>query len=281
MIRLPACSRTLATALPGRSRAAKRYCSRSPPHTWHGPLRATVEQLEALPGGVIDADVFIGQAWAPAGVPTVGVVAMGAVEADARRYAQRLAGDLWRRRHEFDYIVPALDLDGIAARLDGIGGERLVIADSGDVPGAGAYGDRLELLELLLDFGAVPSLVAGVSIPAWIAACTGRRSGDIVEVRHPYVDTGFDATLVTPVREIGALGRCAVVAIRHVALLVVDRRGDPPEPSVLAAVDLNLDAYQVLVLKTGFIAEAYLTDRKPLLALSPGVTGHQLDARES
>ena len=248
-------------------------------HTGHGPLRSAIDRLGSLPAGIIDADVFIGQAWAPAGVPTVGVVAIGPVERDARDFAKRMANDLWRLRDQFEYPVPALDLDGVAAHLDRLGDEQVVVADSGDVPGAGALGDRLAMLELALAHGAISSLVVGVSIPDWISACTGLPAGAATELRHPDSDEHFDATIVTPVRAIDRLGRCAVVAIRNANVVVVDWRADSPEPALLTSLGLDVRAYQMLVLKTGFIPEAYLEDREPLLALSPGLSDHRVDPR--
>ena len=242
--------------------------------TLQGPLSRTIAQLERAADDGVDADVFIGQGWAPAGVATVGVVAQGADALAARRWARALAQSLWEHRGAFDYPIPAYGLDAISTLLDDAGNDALVIADSGDVPGAGAPGDRLDLLDVLTADPRFHALIVAVAIPAWVEACTGYPTGALVEVYDPYDARCFVATVVAPAREFGAYGRCVVISIRNVAILVVERRGDPPAPEQLEVVDLDLASYSVIVLKTGFVPDVYRAGRRAILALSPGVTEH-------
>lgn len=243
--------------------------------TQRGPLCSVIEQLEQAAEDGIDADVFIGQAWAPAGVPTAGVVAIGADEVEARRWARRFARDLWNQRHAFEYPVIADELDGISTQLEHAGNERLVIADSGDAPGGGAHGDRLDLLDIVTAQPRLRSLVIGVAIPAWIHACAGWLPGTAVELQHPLADRRYLATVVSPARALGAYGSCAVVSMQNVTVVVVEKRGDPPAPHLLECIGVDPEAYPVVVLKTGFIPDTYLAGRTALLALSPGVTDHR------
>lgn len=241
-----------------------------------GPLRDAIARLDRLPTGVLSADVFIGNAWAPAGAATVGTVAMGTDRGPVEAFAAATTRTLWDARDRFTYPLEAGDLDATAARLRRARDERLVIADSGDVPGAGAHGDRVDLLETLLAHTTAPALLIGLVAPAWHAACAGRSAGERLALPRPGHPDAWPATLVALPRPMGAAGGGLVVSIDHVSVLVLERRGDVPLPAAVGVLEIDPERYAVVGLKTGFIPDAYLqAGATPWLALSPGVTDHR------
>jgi microcystin degradation protein MlrC len=84
--------------------------------------------------------------------PTVLVTAEGDMEAH-RAFAESLADNIWKRRH--DVLNHYLDVDSAAAiaRQFSSAEGPLVIADYADNPGGGGYGDSTNLLRALLDAG--------------------------------------------------------------------------------------------------------------------------------
>jgi len=113
--------------------------------------RADVHAV-SINGGFASADI------AAVG-PTVLVTAQGDMETH-RKFATRIADDIWRRRNEVinDYLE--VDAAAAIARQFDASDAPLVIADYADNPGAGAYGDATNLLNSLLEAG-VPNACCG------------------------------------------------------------------------------------------------------------------------
>ena len=241
-----------------------------------GPLRDAIARLDRLPTDVLSADVFIGNAWAPAGAATIGTVAMGTDRAQTEAFATATTRALWSARDRFAYPMEAGDLDATAERLQRGSDDRLVIADSGDAPGAGALGDRVDVLETVLAHATTRALLIGLVAPAWHAACEGRSVGERVALPRPGRHDAWTGTLAALPRPMGTAGLALVVSIDHVSVVVLDQRDDVPLPTAIVALGVDPEHYPVVALKTGFIPDAYLSGgATPWLALSPGVTDHR------
>jgi microcystin degradation protein MlrC len=121
-----------------------------------GPM---IERIEAAKAWELRPDAYavsINAGFASADIaevgPTVLVTAEGDMEAH-RAFAESLADDIWKRRHEV--LNHYLDVDSAAAiaRQFSSAEGPLVIADYADNPGGGGYGDSTNLLRALLDAG--------------------------------------------------------------------------------------------------------------------------------
>ncbi len=121
-----------------------------------GPM---IERVEAAKAWELRPDAYavsINAGFASADIaevgPTVLVTAEG--EMDAHRvFAENLADDIWKRRHQV--LNHYLDVDSAAAIARHFNSAEgpLVIADYADNPGGGGYGDSTNLLRALLDAG--------------------------------------------------------------------------------------------------------------------------------
>ena len=243
------------------------------------PLRSVYPCLEANGAGVWSSDVFIGNGWAPLGRPTMGSFAVGSDEDRVRNHAERIAHQLWTGRRGFDYTIDHGDVAATLARVEDVERGPLVIADSGDNPGGGGTGDRTELLLALVHRECPSSLVAGVVAPRFVAACWAADDDALLK---PDFDDGqdvgaFPAARVLRRSEVSTLaGRIAIVRMNHVTIVVVERRSALPDIDDLRALGVDPAAFHVVVVKAGFIPEAYLDDgRQPWLALTSGVTDHR------
>ncbi|MDH3630445.1 MAG: M81 family metallopeptidase [Gammaproteobacteria bacterium] len=121
-----------------------------------GPM---IERVEAAKAWELRPDAYavsINAGFASADIvevgPTVLVTAEGDMDAH-RAFAESLADDIWKRRHEV--LNHYLDVDSAAAiaRQFSSAEGPLVIADYADNPGGGGYGDSTNLLCALLDAG--------------------------------------------------------------------------------------------------------------------------------
>lgn len=244
-----------------------------------GPLAGILTAVATRPPEILDAEVFIGQATAPAGIPTVGVVALSNQASSAQAYAEALSALLWAQRSDFAYPLPALSLAALRTRLNQIVGERLVIADTGDVPGAGAPGNRVDLLALLQETPQISSLLVGVTNRQWTELASQTDADQSLALPHPTGGPTLHAHLTRLLHVDPTLGQGAIIKVGCASVVVFEQRGDPPSLARLSAYGIAIDDHQVLVLKTGFIPEEYRCGREALMVLSPGVTEHQPGAR--
>ncbi len=140
------------------------------------PLRSLmreVERAEDVPG-VMCASFFDGMAWVDAPHSRASVVVVERPGAGAPgvalREARRLARRFWDRRHEFDFeeetAEPEDAIDRAIASREG----PVFIADSGDNFTAGAPGDSVWYLRVLLQRELPPTLVAGIACARAVAA---------------------------------------------------------------------------------------------------------------
>ncbi len=121
-----------------------------------GPM---IERLAAASEYERDADVFavsINAGFASTDIFDVGPTVLVTGQGDFDRhtaFAEKLADDIWARRHEVlnDYLTVEA-VASVAKAFDPMNGP-LVIADYADNPGAGAYGDSTALLGALLEAG--------------------------------------------------------------------------------------------------------------------------------
>jgi microcystin degradation protein MlrC len=155
------------------------------------PMPALAAECAAVESqrGVIDCTFLHGYAYTDSSALGASVVTITDGDAAlAREGARRVAAAVWGVRHELrpvtlpppDAVKEAMDLD-----VDG----PVVIADSGDNPGAGTTGDNTHLLRALLDADVPGSCIGYFCAPDAVAAAHDAGAGAQVEVvlggRHP------------------------------------------------------------------------------------------------
>jgi microcystin degradation protein MlrC len=121
-----------------------------------GPM---IERIEAAKAWELRPDAYavsINAGFASADIAEVGPTVLVTAEGDMgvhRAFAESLADDIWKRRHEV--LNHYLDVDSAAAiaRQFSSAEGPLVIADYADNPGGGGYGDSTNLLRALLEAG--------------------------------------------------------------------------------------------------------------------------------
>jgi len=248
--------------------------------TDYEPAQALYARLPSLEGqpGILDASILIGCAWTDsvhAGVGALLVAESVDHQAEALSLAQELAEDIWRRRGEFGPDVPTGELSAVLERALGSPQRPVVIADSGDNPGAGGAGDTTVVLEALLAAGATGALVAGIADRAAVDACClageGRPVGVTLGGRLDTVN-GRPLELRAEVERV-VPDVLAVARAEGVRIIITAARSQLSEESQYGEAGVDPSVYRIVVVKCGYMSE-YLKgiagDR--LMALTPGFT---------
>lgn len=101
----------------------------------------------------------------------------------AKDCAKRLAKKFYEVRHDFRFLVEAVEPKE-AVRRAMVAEERLVfLSDSGDNTTAGAVGDNAYMLNLLKQENAENVLVAGIADAAACDACYAAKLGDTLTLK--------------------------------------------------------------------------------------------------
>jgi len=257
-------------------------------------LYGSLAEVERLPG-VTDASIWIGYAWADEPRCHATVLVSGDDTRVIAREAERLAGQLWDARDEFDFVGPPGSLDeavasAIAHRAAG-GRRPYLISDSGDNPGAGGTGDVTWSLTRLLDMpeltgpDAPVTYVASVFDAVAIEALFARMPGDRVEVT---VGARVDGRVSGPVRLAGTLralyrddpasGRIAVIGRGGLRIVVTEFRKAFHATDDFVAIGLDPAEADIIVTKIGYLEPTlYAIAQGWTLALTPGPVDQDLE----
>lgn len=252
------------------------------------PMASLIDRLEAADDrtGVFDANYFLGFPWADS--PHAGCHALvtgDAADADVvAATATELAAAFWDRRTEFDFTTeahgPDAALDEAAAETD----RPVVIAETGDIPGAGASEDAIDFLATILERDDLGTpAVAVVADPAALAACERAGTGESVEIdlgRSVADGDGAPLPLEGTVRALHRTERVttARLAVDGADVVVADRRTNVHrDPAFFEAVDIDPDSRRVIVLKSGYLSPEWkAVAARRLFALTPGDTNQRL-----
>ncbi|MCC7491877.1 MAG: M81 family metallopeptidase [Fimbriimonadaceae bacterium] len=233
------------------------------------PMRqvlAAVHAAEALPG-VLCASLAPGFPFAdiPAAGATVVVVTDGDA-ALAEAQAAALAGELWRRRAEFEVELQPIDaVIRYARRAEGL----VILADGSDNPGGGAPCDGTVILEALIEADLPDAVVAVIADPETaqqahdagvgtvIHARLGGKTDDLhgppleVEAYVKHLGDGlFTYRAAMSAGVAGDLGLVAVLQIGRVSVIVTERRVQVWDPEVLRSVGIEPATCRLLALKS-------------------------------
>lgn len=252
------------------------------------PMRSLIERLRAVDDRpeIYDADYFLGFPWADS--PHAGCFALVTGDADARETvdgaATALAEAFWERRDEFGFTTEA---HAPAGALDVAAGESarpVVVAETGDIPGAGASQDATDLLGAVLARDDLGTPVAAIYADAEShAACVEAGPGGTVDVelgrfRDREGSLGVSGT-VRAVREVDGTG-IALLAADGADVVIADERTNlHRDPEFLETLSIDPPTRDVIVLKSGYLSPAWkAVAARRLFALTAGDTDQRFGA---
>ena len=123
--------------------------------------------------------MFFGHCWIDAPNTSASAVVSAADKKQAERIAKALANKLWETRKEYRFQIEAEEATECVKRAIEGGEKRIFITDSGDNTTAGAEGDRVDILKLMIE--AKPqkrTCVAGITNKGIVNEFWSKGDGD-------------------------------------------------------------------------------------------------------
>ncbi|MBO7747317.1 M81 family metallopeptidase [Paenibacillus sp. MWE-103] len=251
------------------------------------PMRELMDALrrEEDAPGVRSASFLLGFPWADSPHGGCAAVVSGYAEdrERLRQAAARLAELFWAKRRDFAFSTEAAPLEKALDRAEREPRKPVVLSDAGDNPTAGASQDVSLVVRALLDRQARRALVAAVCDPGSVQACAAAGSGGSADLLlgrlDPYAAGPTPLPLRVRVVRTGTVHGVtyAVAAAAGVTVVVSDRRVAVYDPTILEALGLELETFDLIVVKSGYLSPAYKAlAARAILALTPGDTNELL-----
>ena len=263
------------------------------------PLRSLMREVarsDEVPG-VMCASFFDGMAWVDAPHSRASVVVVerpGAGEPGvAAREAKRLARLFWDRRGEFDFEEETAEPDEAIDRAIASPAGPVFIADSGDNFTAGAPGDSIWYLRMLLGRELPPTLVAGITCARAVRAAFEAESAHgcrlILELGGELDPDGermsMEADLLWQgmiLDKSGSRNTRAIVvrsaANPSVTAIITEGRVSFTAPAILESAGVDLRDYRIIVVKLGYLFdELRKVAGRSIMAFTPGSACQVLD----
>ncbi|WP_129116009.1 M81 family metallopeptidase [Halegenticoccus tardaugens] len=258
------------------------------------PMRSLIDRLREADraDGVYDANYFLGFPWADN--PHAGCHTLVTGDASSAAVVDETATDLarafWRRRAEFDFTTEAYLPTAALDEVTQTDVQPVVVADTGDIPGAGASENTANLLAELLDRDDLGTpLVAVVADADSADRCraAGEKATVSLELGRSYPDG-------TPLKLPGARVKrldvedtdtdtddgvgTALVTVDGADVVVAEHRTNVHrDPTFLRRLDVDPSDRELVVLKSGYLSPAWkAVAAKRLFALTPGETNQRL-----
>ncbi len=238
------------------------------------PLMSLVEETKKLEelDGIYSVNLFLGHCWVDAPNVSASVVVSADDLAEAEKIAKDMANKLWATRAVYKFNVEA---DTAEACVDlAIAGKenRIFITDSGDNTTAGAEGDRIEILKILISKNVEKkTCVAGITNKALVDEAWDKADGEKIYIAQ----LGVDAFVKAHGEILGwggdVIGRALTVSIGNIDVIYTEARSSYEFKKSFEYSNVNLLEYRIVVLKMGYL----FTTMKPyadreLFALTEG-----------
>lgn len=249
------------------------------------PMATLIERLAAAEReGILDANYFLGFPWADS--PYAGCHALVTGRASEGSMLAETTTDLatafWERRGEFEFTTeahpPETALDVAADESD----RPVVVAETGDIPGAGASEDLADFLEALLARADLGTPVLAIVVdPESYETCARAgenatvdlRLGRRIEADGPLPVSGTVRTLLASDGT-----RTALIDLGGAEVVVADERTNlHRDPAFFRDLGIEPTDRDVIVLKSGYLSPAWKqVAARRLFALTAGDTNQVL-----
>jgi microcystin degradation protein MlrC len=250
------------------------------------------------------ASFFDGMAWVDAPHSRASIVVVerrhpgdrGNVGAAA---ARRLAKLFWARRAEFGFEEETAGPEEAIRLAVAASRGPVFIADSGDNFTAGAPGDSIWYLRMLLDHRLPPTLVAGITCGRAVRAVFESHPEDAalelpinfsLDLGGELDPNGDRLELECEIRWIGRVldksgeantraVRARAVANPSVEVLITEDRVSFTSPRAIESAGSRLDEYHIVVVKLGYLFDALRqVAARSIMALTPGAACQDMSA---
>ncbi len=250
------------------------------------PMNKIMGEADRIEGeaGVLSAQIFGGQNWvdSPFTGPSI-IVTHESDPALAQRYADELSKLYWESRHEFGFLVDALEPQAALELALSHPDKFVFISDSGDNTTGGASGDNAFFIEMVKQTGGSKILIAGIADEEATKRCYELALGDNVTLEvggslsEKSVRTSVSGKLVHKGDVLGYTGeyagRSATLDCGNFTVVITENRTAFTREEIFKSIELDPRQFQTVVVKLGYLFPdlAKMAD-KPILAFTPGST---------
>ena len=244
--------------------------------TAYEPLKSLIEETISLESqdDVFTANLFLGHCWIDAPNTSASTLVCATTKQRAESIAKDLADKLWQTRNSYKFLCEAeLPAECVKRALEG-SENRIFITDSGDNTTAGAEGDTLDILKLLIE--AKPNkktCVAGITNAEIVEKFWNKKDGEKVfcDLLGEWAIVKSHGEILGWTKEI--IGRSLTLSIANVDAVFTELRSAFIEKGNFDKANVDLLSYQIVVVKLGYL----FTELKPyadreLFALSDGAS---------
>jgi len=210
----------------------------------------------------------------------------------AKNIAKELGEYVYSLRDSFDFDQLPLTPHEAMRYAIKYEGAPVYVSDSGDNTTGGGEGDHTIMLREFLscrDYNDKKVLVTGIWDEKAVEKCMKYNEGDhiTIDVGHNYDENTKSVTVSGILKKKGklhgylgfedvAVGEAITITVGNVDFVILDRPGSFITLKHFKGAGLNIDDYQVIVVKQGYLfSELRKIAKLAILALTPGCT-HQL-----
>lgn len=245
--------------------------------TAYEPLKGLIEETLELEKerDILTANLFLGHCWIDAPNTSASTVVCATSKERAESVAKDLANKLWATRKDYRFLCEAESPEECVKRAIAGSEKRIFITDSGDNTTAGAEGDTLGLLELLVNEKPLKkTCVAGITNAELVNGFWDKEDGDEVALD---LFGGVKATVKSHGEILGwtkeIIGKSLAFSIGNVDAVFTELRSAFIEKGNFDKANVDLLSYEIVVVKLGYL----FTELKPyadreLFALSDGAS---------
>ncbi|SFL83152.1 M81 family metallopeptidase [Halanaerobium salsuginis] len=245
-------------------------------------LLAAAEKIEKEPG-IISTSYCLGFPWTDLDFNHAAALVITAADQKlAQEKSLQLAELFWQKRNEFNFTTPAYSF-AEAVRLGKMAAGPVFIIDSGDNPGAGSSQHFIDPLYHLIDNQESNILYASFCDPAAVAKLDKVRAGEktMLHLGEEFADfpdrkNDFEIEVINKNNYQGV--NSIWIRLAGIDLVIADQKVVMLDPDYLLSLKIKLNNYQLVILKSGYLAPAYQPYAKSvLLAITPGYTYQDLE----
>lgn len=247
------------------------------------------EEMEKTIPGMMCVQVFNGQPWIDE--PFMGpnfVVTHESDTAVALECAEKLAKMFYDVRHDFQFLIEALEPEEAIRRAMEAEEAQVFLSDSGDNTTAGAAGDNAYMLNRLQKLGAKNVLLAGIMDAAACDACYAAQLGDTLtlEIGGSLAADSEKATITGKLIHRGDIlsyhgdngGPSATLDCGDITVVVTRNRAAMCRPDIFQSIDLDYSPFKIVVVKLGYLfPELAEQAQRAILAFTPGASTERLE----
>lgn len=255
------------------------------------PLKGIMEQAEEIEKtvpGMLSVQVFNGQPWIDE--PYMGPSMVVTHETDretAAYYAKLLADRFYAVRHDFQFLIEAVEPGEAVKRAVEAKEHPVFISDSGDNTTAGAAGDNAYMINRIRESGVKNVLIAGIADAPACKQCYQAKLGDVLtlQVGGTLDQKSETATITGTLIHCGDIlsytggnaGSSATLQCEDMTVVITQNRAAMCRPDIFRSIDLDYERFDIVVVKLGYLfPELAERTKRSILAFTPGSSTERL-----